>query len=116
MIFHGSRKLKKNETNYDTYDLELTSIVHALQMWRHYLMGNRFEFKIDHNILKHLFEQTHLNAIQVRWIEFMSEFIFEIKYIKDKYNIVAHAINKKIHLMQVSTIWDWKYGLKIMLQ
>ena len=39
MICYESRKLKEHEKNYATHDLELVAIVHALNMWRHYLMG-----------------------------------------------------------------------------
>jgi hypothetical protein len=40
-------KLKKHEKNYATDELELESIVHALKLWRHYLMGQIFELRID---------------------------------------------------------------------
>ena len=39
VICYESRKLKEHETNYATHDLELATIVHALNIWRHYLMG-----------------------------------------------------------------------------
>jgi hypothetical protein len=39
VISYESKKLKEHERNYATHDLELASIVHALNMWRHYLMG-----------------------------------------------------------------------------
>jgi hypothetical protein len=52
VICYESRKLKENERNYATHDLELESIVHALNKWRHYLMGRRFELRTDHNSLK----------------------------------------------------------------
>jgi len=42
-ISYESMKLKENERNYATYELELDSIVHSLNMWRHYLMGKKFE-------------------------------------------------------------------------
>ena len=45
VICYESRKLKDHERNYATYDLELAAIVHALKMWRHYLMGRIFELK-----------------------------------------------------------------------
>jgi hypothetical protein len=42
-----SSKLKRNliiaqklTRNYATHDLELAAIIQALNMWRHYLMGN----------------------------------------------------------------------------
>ena len=40
VICYESRKLKEHEKNYATHDLELAAIVHALKMWRHYLMGD----------------------------------------------------------------------------
>jgi hypothetical protein len=42
VIGYESRKLKENERNYTTHDLELATIVHALKMWRNYLMGKIF--------------------------------------------------------------------------
>jgi hypothetical protein len=35
---YESRKLNEHEINYMTHDLELATIVHALKMWRHYLL------------------------------------------------------------------------------
>ena len=48
IICYESRKLKDHEKNYATHDLELTTIVHALKMWRHCLMGRKFELRKDH--------------------------------------------------------------------
>jgi hypothetical protein len=61
-VCYESRKLKENEGLYATHDLELTSIVHALKKWRHYLMGNRFELRTEHNGLKYLSDQPTLNS------------------------------------------------------
>jgi hypothetical protein len=41
VICYDSRKMKENENNYATHDLELVEIVHALRKCRHYLMGRR---------------------------------------------------------------------------
>jgi hypothetical protein len=54
--------IKEHERNYATHELELASIVHTLRMWRHYLMGRRFELRTDHIGLKYVFEQPALNA------------------------------------------------------
>jgi hypothetical protein len=56
VICYESKKLKEHKRNYVTHDLELVAIVHALKKWRHYLMGRRFELRIDHNSLKYLFD------------------------------------------------------------
>jgi hypothetical protein len=55
VVCYESRKLKEHERNYATHDLELAKIVCALKMWRHYLMGKKFELRTYHFGLKHLF-------------------------------------------------------------
>jgi hypothetical protein len=104
VICYESRKLKEHERNYATHDLELAAIVHALKMWRHYLMGRKFELKTDHSGLKHLFEQPTLNARQTRWLEFLSEYDFDIKHIKGKENKVVDALNRRVHEMHVAPL------------
>jgi hypothetical protein len=39
VISYESIKLNEHEINYVTHDLELAAIVHALKMWRHFLLG-----------------------------------------------------------------------------
>jgi hypothetical protein len=83
-IFYEYRKLNEHEINYVTHDLELVSIVHALKMWRNYLLGRRFFLMTDHSGLRYLFDQTKFNARQARCMALLSEFYFEIEHIKGK--------------------------------
>jgi hypothetical protein len=39
VIVYASWQLMKHEAHYPTHDLELAAIVHALKIWKHYLMG-----------------------------------------------------------------------------
>jgi hypothetical protein len=55
VILYASRQLRKHEVNYPTHDLELTTVVHALKIWRHYLMGKRCELYMDRKSLKYIF-------------------------------------------------------------
>lgn len=45
VISYESRKLKDHEKNYATHNLELESIINALKMWIHYLIGRKFKLK-----------------------------------------------------------------------
>jgi hypothetical protein len=81
VIFYTSRKLNEHEINYVNHDKELFVVVHALKMWRHYLLGRRFVLMTDHYGLRHMFDQPKLNARQARWMALLSEFDFEIKHI-----------------------------------
>jgi hypothetical protein len=98
--------------HYATHDLELEAIVHALNMWRHYLMGKIFELRTDHSGLKYLFGQPTLNARKIRWLEFLSEYDFDIKHIKGKENKVVDALSRRVHEMHATTISMCKYDLK----
>jgi hypothetical protein len=55
VIAYASRQLRKHEVNYSTHDLELAAVVHALKIWRHYLLGNVFNIYTDHKSLKYIF-------------------------------------------------------------
>jgi hypothetical protein len=55
VIAYASRALRPHEQNYSTHDLELAAVVHALKIWRHYLMGARCNIYIDHKSLKYIF-------------------------------------------------------------
>jgi hypothetical protein len=112
VICYESRKLKENERHYATHDLELAAIVHALRKWRHYLMGKRFELRIDHNGLKYLFDQPTLNARQSRWLEFLCEYDFDIKHIKGKENKVVDALSRRVHELHATTISMYQSDLK----
>jgi ribonuclease HI len=55
VVAYASRQLRKHEVNYPTNDLELAAVVHALKIWRHYLMRKRCELYTDHKSLKYIF-------------------------------------------------------------
>jgi hypothetical protein len=48
VIAYTSRQLQKHEVNYPTHDLELATVVRALKVWQHYLLGNVCNIYIDH--------------------------------------------------------------------
>jgi hypothetical protein len=56
VICYESMKLKENEKNYVTRELELVALVFVLKKWRHYLMGRKFKLSTNHSDLKYLFE------------------------------------------------------------
>jgi len=107
-VFYESQKLNEHDQNYLTHDHELATIIHALKMWRHYLMGMRFTFMSDHSGLRYLFDQPNLISRQARWLATLSEFDFEIRYIKGKENWVADALSRKLqvnHIEAVRSYW-----------
>jgi hypothetical protein len=112
VIGYESKNIKEHERNYATHDLELVAIVHTLRMWRNYLMGKKFELRIDHIGMKYLFEQPTLKARKTRWMEFLSEYEFDIKHIKRKENKVSNALSRRVHIMHATTVSMHQSDLK----
>jgi hypothetical protein len=80
VIAYTSCQLRKYELNYPTYDLELAAVVHALKIWRHYIMGTKCQVYTDHKSLKYIFTQKDLNLKQRRWLELIKDYDLEIHY------------------------------------
>jgi hypothetical protein len=97
VVSYASRQLRKHEENYPTQDLELAAVVHALKIWRHYLIGHCCENYSDHKSLKYIFTQTDLNLRQRRWLELIKDYDVGINYHPGKANIVADALSRKKH-------------------
>jgi hypothetical protein len=60
VITYASRQLRKHEKNYPTHDLELATVVYALKIWRHYMIGNNCRIFINLKTLKYIFMQKDL--------------------------------------------------------
>jgi len=61
-VCYESRKLNEHEQNYVTHDLELSYIIHAFKVWKHYILGMIFVLMRDHSQLRYLFDQLNLNS------------------------------------------------------
>jgi hypothetical protein len=70
-IAYASHQLRRHGEHYPTHDLEVLAVVHALKVWRHYLLGNLVHISMDHKNLKYLFTQPDLNTRQRRWLELL---------------------------------------------
>jgi hypothetical protein len=97
VIAYASRALGPHEINYPTHDLELAAVVHALKIWRHYLMGNRCNILTDHKSLKYIFTRSNLNMRPRRWLELIKDYDLEVHYHPGKANVVAGALSRKVH-------------------
>ena len=65
----------------------------------------------DHSGLRYLFDQPNLNFKQSIWVANLSEFDFEIIYIKGKENKVANALIRRVHVNHISTVSSYGTNL-----
>jgi hypothetical protein len=98
VVAYAPRKLRKHEEHYPPHDLELAAVVHALKIWRHYLIGKRCEIYSDHKSLKYSFTQPGLNLRQRRRLELIKDYDLGINYHLGKANVVANALSRRSHL------------------
>jgi ribonuclease HI len=103
VVAYASRQLKTHQENYSTHDLELAAVVHALNIWRHYLIGNKCEIYTDHKSLKYIFTQPNLNLRQRRWLELIKDYNIKIHYYIGKANIVADVLSRKAYCHHLVT-------------
>jgi hypothetical protein len=119
VIAYASRALRPHEQNYLTHDLELAAMVHALKMWRHYLMGIHCNIFTDHKSLKYIFTQADLNMRQRRWLELIKDYDLEVHYHPGKANVVADALSRKLQCKcvmmdsRINTLCDELSKMKI---
>jgi hypothetical protein len=101
VVVYASQQLRKHEVNYPTHDLELAAVVHALKIWRHYLMGKTCELYMDHKSLKYILTQSDLKLRQRRWLELIKDCDLRINYHLGKANVVADALSCRSHMSQL---------------
>ena len=58
-----------------------------------------------------MFDQQNLNTRQARWLDFLSEYDFEIKHIKGKENKVYDALRINAIMNIIATIRSYKIEL-----
>jgi hypothetical protein len=100
-VAYASRQLRKHEEHYPTHDLELAAVVHALKIWKHYLVGKRCEIYSNHKSIKYIFTQPDLNLTQRKWLELIKDYDLEISYHPGKANVVVNALSRRSHLNQL---------------
>jgi transposase InsO family protein len=101
-----SRTLNHAERKYATTHKECLSIVWCIEECRHYLLGNKFIIRTDHNALKWLMNVKDHNAQLMRWALMLMEYKFEIQHVKGKTNVVADALSRAPVINMVATVRD----------
>jgi hypothetical protein len=62
------KKLSKRNMGKPIYEKEMLSILHVVDLWHPYLLGQRFQIKTDHQSLKYFLEQCISSLEQKKWV------------------------------------------------
>jgi transposase InsO family protein len=92
-----SHVLNGHEPNWEIHDKELYAIVESFHKWRPELMSiqNRLKVYSDHRSLEYFMTTKILTGKQARWMEFLSDFNFQIMYTPGKENQKADILSRR---------------------
>jgi hypothetical protein len=88
------------EWNYGIPDKEALAIVKGLQNWRHWLERTRLPVQIltDHKNLEYFSKPRILNQRQMRWLEMLTHYNYEIHYCPGDKNCAADTLSQRAEL------------------
>ncbi|GMF16682.1 unnamed protein product [Phytophthora fragariaefolia] len=93
-IAFTGRKMKPAELNYPVREQELLAIMHALRVWRVYLLDCPFTVETDHKNIAMILTQKTTNRSAARWFNELAEFPPMFKRIPGETNTVADVLSR----------------------
>ncbi|GBG78000.1 hypothetical protein CBR_g25933 [Chara braunii] len=95
-VEYFSKKVSAVHSIDDARKKELLAFVHALERWRHFLLGRRqFRWATDNNPLVFYKSQDTVNSTIARWMAFIDQFDFFPDHIPGKSNRFADALSRR---------------------
>ena len=82
---------KKNHT---TTEREVLAMVYALNKFRHYLLGKKIVFYVDHMALVHLVNKQQMYGRIARWLLLFLEYDFTVVYKLGQSHVIADALSR----------------------
>jgi hypothetical protein len=89
------KQLSERNLGKSIYEKEMLVILHVIDLWRPYLLGQRFQIKTDHQSLKYFLEQCISSLEQKKWVTKLFGYDYDIIYKKGKENVVVDALSRK---------------------
>ncbi len=106
LVVYASRLLNIAKHNYSTTQREILAMVFALQKFRHYLLGNKFVFYMNHTALVYLVNKPQVPRIVTRWLLLFLKYDFTIVYKLNIIHVVIDALSRLLDITQPTGVPD----------
>jgi hypothetical protein len=103
---YAYRLLNRAEHNYSTTKGEALVMVFALHKFRHYLLGNKFVFYVNHMALVYLVNQPQVSRRIARWLLLFLKYDFIVVYKPNKTHVVTIALSKLLDVTKPTSVLD----------
>ena len=95
VIAYWSRQLQRAERNYSTIEREALAVVASIKEFYPYLYGFPFTVVTDHNPLTSLKGLKDTGGRLTRWLMFLQQFNFDLKYKQGSKHTNADALSRQ---------------------
>jgi len=103
---HAFKLLNRAKQNYNTTHREALAIVFSLHKLKHYLLGNKFVFYVDHMALVYLVNKPHVLGRITKWLLLFLKYDFTIVYKLSKIHVVANALSRNLNIIEPIGVHD----------
>ena len=108
-----SKSLAERWWGKSAYEKELMALAMAIQHWRPYLVGKKFQVRTNQHSLKHLLQHPIITPDQQNWVTKLLGYDFEIFYKPGKTNCAADELSQKTKNMELAVVFiphwlDWE--------
>ena len=94
LVYYSSQKLSDAERNFSTTEGEALGMIYSINRFRHYRLGRKFIFHVDHAVLLYLLSKQSLTGKSVHWILLLHELKFEIQHRLGAQHVVIDYLSR----------------------
>jgi hypothetical protein len=91
---YASKLLNIIEQNYNTTKRKALAMVFSLHKFKHYLLGNKFIFYVDHMTLVYLVNKPQVLGRIARWLLLFFEYDLKVVYKLGRTHVVVDALSR----------------------
>ncbi len=93
-IVYAYRLLNKAQQNYNTTQKKALAMVFSLHKFRHYLLGNKFVFYVNHMALVYLVNKPQVLGRIFKWLLLFLKYDFIIVYKLSRIHVITNALSR----------------------